>query len=271
MIPTVHLGKSDINTSRLGFGTSRLHHLFKPDRQHLLAAAADLGFMHFDTAPVYGDGICETELGIFIRGQRERYVIVTKYGISPDPLVEACPWLSLPLRAVRVVARGVEFRPSTLPILTPSGLRASVERSLRRLRTDYIDILLLHEPRQDRIHSSEDVVNALHKLQRGGLIRAFGLAGGWDGINSVLSAAPVLGMVVQTAEYEWIPEVAPDITYGAIAPGPQTYFARAIKTSDAAQQLRVALGRRPSGVVLVSTTNLKHLLCVAEVAAETKL
>jgi D-threo-aldose 1-dehydrogenase len=258
-------------TSRLGFGTSRLHHLCKRDRQRLLAAAADLGFTHFDTAPAYGDGICETDLGNFIRGHRERYIIATKYGISPHPLAEAWPWLSLPLRAVRALARGVGVRPTALPILTPTGLRANVERSLGRLRTDYIDILLLHEPRPDRIQSSEDVLDALHKLQRAGLIRAFGLAGGWDAISSILSSAPALGLVVQTGECEWPPEVAPDITYGAIAPGPQTYFSSAIKTSEAVQHLRVALGRRPSGVVLVSTTKLEHLRCLAEVATETNV
>src|SRR5215472_15507780 len=135
MIPTVLLAKSDITTSRLGFGTSRLHHLFKNDRQRLLSAAADLGFKHFDTAPAYGDGVCEAELGKFIRGQRERFVIVTKYGIPPDPLAETWPSLALPLRSVQAVARKVGFRTAPLPPLTPTGLRASAERSLRRLGT----------------------------------------------------------------------------------------------------------------------------------------
>src|SRR6516164_8859040 len=127
MIPTVRLAKSGITTSRLAFGTSRLHYLGKRDRQRLLAAAADLGFAHFDTAPAYGDGICEAELGKFIRGQRDRFVIATKYGIPPDPLAETWPLLSRPLRVVRVIGRKVGFRPPPLPPLTPTGLRASAE------------------------------------------------------------------------------------------------------------------------------------------------
>ena len=229
MIPTVRLAKSGITTSRLGFGTSRLHHLFRRDRQRLLAAAADLGFTHFDTAPAYGDGICEAELGKFVCGQRERFVIVTKYGIPPDPLVEAWPSLSLPLRSARAVARKVGYRNTPLTPLTGTGLRASAERSLRRLGTDRIDILLLHEPREDRIPSIDAVVDELQKLQRSGVVRAFGLAGGWSGISGLLSAAPALGTVIQTGEREWPPEVEPDITYGAIAPGPQTYFSPTIK------------------------------------------
>jgi aryl-alcohol dehydrogenase-like predicted oxidoreductase len=236
----------------------------------LLAAAADLGFTHFDTAPAYGDGICEAELGKFIRGQRERFVIVTKYGIPPDPLAEAWPSLSLPLRAVRAIARKAGFRPTPLPPLTPTGLRASAERSLRRLGTDRIDILFLHEPRGDRIPSLDAIVDELHKLQRSGVVRAFGLAGGWSGISSLLSAAPALGMVVQTAESEWLPEAAPDITYGAIAAGPQGYFSPAIAVSEAVQRLRVALERRHSGVVLVSTTKLEHLHQLADAIAKAK-
>lgn len=266
MIPTVLLAKSGITTSRLGFGTSRLHYLFKVDRQRLLAAAADLGFKHFDTAPAYGDGISEAELGKFIRGQRERFVIVTKYGVPPDPLAEAWPSFSFPVRSSRAFARKVGFRPTPFPPLTPAGLRASAERSLRRLETDRIDILFLHDPRPDRIPALDAIVDELHKLQRSGMVRAFGLAGAWSGIRKLLSAAPVLGMVVQTAESEWLPEAAPDITYGAIAAGPQRYFSAAVAVSEAVQRLRVALERRHSGVVLVSTTKLEHLHQLAAIA-----
>jgi aryl-alcohol dehydrogenase-like predicted oxidoreductase len=264
MIPTVRLAKSGITTSRLAFGTSRLHYLGKRDRQRLLAAAADLGFTHFDTAPAYGDGICEVELGKFIRGQRERFVIVTKYGIPPDPLAEAWPSLSLPLRVARAISIRLHCRSTPLPPLTPAGLRASLERSLRRLGTDRIDILFLHEPRGDRISSPATIVDELHKLQRGGMVRAFGLAGGWSGISNLLCTAPALGMVLQTAESEWLPEAVPDITYGAIAAGPQRYFSPPIRVSEAVQRLRVALERRHRGVVLVSTTKLEHLRYLAD-------
>jgi D-threo-aldose 1-dehydrogenase len=264
MIPIVRLSKSGITTSRLAFGTSRLHYLGKRDRQRLLAAAADLGFTHFDTAPAYGDGICEAELGKFIRGQRERFVVVTKYGIPPDPLAETWPSLSLPLRTARAIGRKIGVRPTPLPPLTPTGLRASAERSLRRLGTDRIDILFLHEPRADRIPSLDAIVDELYKLLQRGTVRAFGLAGGWSNISKLLSTAPALGMVVQTAETEWLPEAVPDITYGVIARGPQRYFSPSITVSKAVQRLRVALERRHRGVVLVSTTKLEHLQRLAD-------
>jgi hypothetical protein len=77
-------------------------------------------------------------------------------------------------------------------------------------------------------------------------------------------------MVVQTAESEWLTEAAPDITYGAIAAGPQRYFSPSIAASDAGKRLQVALERRHRGVVLVSTTKLEHLRQLAEAAAMSK-
>jgi hypothetical protein len=143
-----------------------------------------------------------------------------------------------------------------------------VENSLRRLGTDRIDILFLHEPHGDRIPSLDAIVEELHNLQQGGVVRAFGLAGGWGGVGNVLSTAPALGMVVQTAESEWPPKAAPDITYGAIAAGPQRYFSPAIKVSEAVQRLRIALERRHRGVVLVSTTKVEHLHRLADTMAK---
>ena len=219
--------------------------------------------MHFDTAPAYGDGICEAALGEFIRGQRERFVIATKYGIPPDPIAQAWPSLRSPLRAARAIATRAGFRPTPLPPITPTGLRVSVMRSLRRLGTDRIDILLLHEPRHDRIPSPDAIAEELQKLQQSGVVRAFGLAGGWNGLSGLLAIAPVLGMVIQTAEGECPPGANPDITYGAIAAGPQRYFSPAIAMTEAVQRLRAALRRRER-VVLVSTTKLGHLRELAE-------
>jgi predicted oxidoreductase len=142
-------------------------------------------------------------------------------------------------------------------------------RSLKRLGTDRIDILFLHEPRRDRIPAPAAIVEELWKLQRSGVVRAFGMSGGWSGLSSLLSIAPALGMVVQTAEGEWPPEAAPDITYGAIAASPQRYYSPAIAASQAVQRLRAASARR-NGVVLVSTNNPEHLRQLAEALPESE-
>src|SRR4051812_32660132 len=99
MIPKVRLQRSGLTTSRLGFGTSRLHYLGLAEQQVLLATAAELGITHFDTAPSYGDGLAERALGRFVRHERDRFLVATKYGLPSNRLIEALPALGRPFRA----------------------------------------------------------------------------------------------------------------------------------------------------------------------------
>jgi len=265
MVGLVRLVKAEITTSRLAFGTSRLHHIEKSARQPLLALAIELGFIHFDTAPAYGDGLAERELGAFARGRRDRIVIATKYGIPPNPVLEAWPALSVPLRGARAILRKAGLWKDRLPPLSATGLRASTEQSLRRLRTDWIDIVLLHEPSAERLTSPDEILAELDDLRRRGLIRAYGIAGAWTGIASTLGTAPGLAQVIQTSEAEWPLQSPPDIAYQAMSAGPQHRLARSLQTADAGERLRAALRRRPHGVVLVSTTKSQNLRQLARV------
>ena len=267
MLSSVRLANAGITTSRLAFGTSRLHYIGQRERQRVLAAAAALGFVHFDTAPPYGDGLAETELGQFLSShQRDRFVIATKYGIPADPIIERWSSLVPPLRIATAFARRIGFRQHPMPPLTAAGLRESTERSLRRLKTDWIDILLLHEPRLERLSNPSDILEQLEKLKQSGLIRAFGLAGAWSTIAGLMTDVPEIAPVVQTAESEWPITLSPDITYGAVSGGRQSYLATGIRSEVAVQRLRSALIKRPDGVVIVSTTKISNLRLLAEAA-----
>lgn len=266
MIASVRLDKSQISTSRLGFGTSRLHYLDGRNRQRLLAAAADLGFIHFDTAPAYGDGLAELELGRFLQGKRARFIVATKYGIPADPIIARVRFFGRPLRVVKALANRMGFWQHGMPPLTAVGLRESAEYSLRRLKIDFIDIFLLHEPRPERLERCDEIVQELGKLQRRGLIRSFGVAGPWSGLAPLLKSTPELAQVVQTAEDEWRADSPPDISYGAIARGPQTYGASLVRSEHAIGCVRSALARRAAGVVLVSTTKIENLHQLAAAA-----
>jgi D-threo-aldose 1-dehydrogenase len=269
MIPIVRLS-SEVSTSRLGFGTSRLHHIrFRRDRQNILAEAADLGFRHFDTAPAYGDGLAERELGYFLHRRKSDFVIVSKYGIPPSPLIDLFPFLGLPIMAARAFLRRSGIGRPYLPPLTVEGLRSSVRNSLRRLAVDHIDILMLHEPRIERLQEPERLLDELNNMRSRGLVKAFGLAGSWQEILKITREYPGMAGIFQTGEHEWT-EAAPripDITFGAIARGPQRAFSGKLDPRIAQEHLRSALARRPSGVVLVSTTDPKHLRLLAQVAA----
>ncbi|MFZ0553520.1 MAG: aldo/keto reductase, partial [Steroidobacteraceae bacterium] len=79
-------------SSRLGLGTHALHWLFSGGaRQGLLRLAYDLGIRHFDTAPSYGAGLAEREIGRFCLQHRSNLVVATKFGLAPGRLAASLP------------------------------------------------------------------------------------------------------------------------------------------------------------------------------------
>ncbi len=266
-LPTVRLARSGLCTSRLAFGTSRLHYLDRHHRRRVLTQAADLGILHFDTAPAYGDGLSEVALGEFLRGSRSRYIVATKYGIPADPLIEGMPRMATVIRGAKAIARRAGIANGAHPPLTADGLIASVERSLKHIGTDWIDILFLHEPALSRMPDPDELLLALERLRERGLIRHFGLAGAWGGIADLGGSAGRFGQILQTNETGWPEDAPPEITFGSIAMGPQSAFAQRIDPAAAISRLQAALVRRPQGVVIVSTTSEAHLSSLVEAAA----
>lgn len=130
------------------------------EAERAVAAALDLGINFIDTAPAYGFGLAERIVGRVIAGRREEVVVATKCGLVWDE----------PTRA-RVVAAGDN------PIrhdLSPESIRREVEASLRRMRTDYIDLYQTHWP--DEKTAVEDTMECLLALQGEGKIRAIGVS-----------------------------------------------------------------------------------------------
>jgi len=115
-----------------------------------IQAALDRGINFLDTAPVYGFGRSEELVGRALAGgRRQRAVIATKVGVS---------WND-----------GKVFRDSR-----PACVRRSVEESLRRLQTDYIDLYQVHWP--DSLVPFEDTAAELERLRRAGKILAIGVS-----------------------------------------------------------------------------------------------
>ena len=251
---------ANLKTTRIGFGCSRLHYLPTKERQPLLARAFELGIRHFDTAPSYGHGLSEIELGRFLRDRRDDCVIVTKFGIPPSAWLEGCirryGKMARAAIAVRATMRRAGLVAGSLPELTADQLERSIHESLRRLRTDYIDIHLLHEPTLQRIPNLSSLIEKYYSLKAQGLVRAFGLAGAYSDCSSIWTAAGCPDLVVQTAEADWDPCLLPDITYGIMGGISQKF---AVHSTVADCRLRSALLRREAGVVLLSTTRLQHL------------
>ena len=169
---------------RMGFGCASLMRVVRRrDRMQLLATAFEEGLCHFDVARLYGLGRAEAELGRFARGRRDQITIATKFGLASNPKLERLAGFQAPARAllgkwpgIRAVVR----RRGDIAIAPRSygagAAQLSLDKSLRNLGVDYVDILLVHDPRpQDAINALE-LAAVCGDLRRAGKIRAWGVA-----------------------------------------------------------------------------------------------
>lgn len=275
MIPETKLLRSNLRTSRLGLGCSRLHHLANTkERQALLDSAFDLGFRHFDVAPSYGHGINERELGAFLNRRRKVCTVATKFGMQVSPLVDGTANFSLPLARAALGCRSVARRfipwDERLRELTPTLLERAVSHSLRRLHLDHIHVHFLHEPAPgaETARLIRTLLPTYRRMQKSGVIGGFGLSGSFEVCKTLWHELNEPDLLIQVPEPEWTNDFLPDISYGAIARHGQSFYRTERPTPATAESLvRQALGRRASGVVLVSTTSHEHLRSLAMATA----
>jgi aryl-alcohol dehydrogenase-like predicted oxidoreductase len=154
----------DVVQQRLGLGCARLGSVLGRDRTdafRLIHAAYERGIRFFDTANIYGQGESERILGAALGGRRKQVTIVTKAGqYFPAWMDVARPFKSILVPLIRRSGVGSnavsKMRAAPLPQnFTDSFLRASIDVSLRRLNTDYLDVVLLHSPPADIIRTGE--------------------------------------------------------------------------------------------------------------------
>ncbi|GAA2044319.1 aldo/keto reductase [Catenulispora yoronensis] len=151
-------GDTGLTVSEIGLGAWQLGNVTDwadgPDEAESLAivgAALDAGITFFDTAPNYSGGHSERLLGQALRGHRDGVVICTKFGHYPG---------------------GRDF--------SARALRGSVERSLKQLQTDHLDIVVIHSPPHElfdgRVTAHYEIFES---LKQEGLIRAYGGSVDW--------------------------------------------------------------------------------------------
>jgi len=196
----IKLGISGVQASVLGFGCAAvMGRSGRSQSLHALHAAYDGGITFFDTARSYGYGESESVVGEFLRGRRDRVILSTKFGIVPKRQQGWKRALMPALRTVLDVAPGARnlIRDQVKAQLkgnqiTVKVLRDSLEESLRRLRTDYIDIFLMHAAPASAL-AQLDVMDELEKLIIAGKIRMAGISAEPEVITSALQAnIPVL-------------------------------------------------------------------------------
>lgn len=193
MMPRKRLGRTDIEISSFGLGTVKFgrnqslkypNQFELPDDQQLrdlLACARDYGVNLLDTAPAYG--YSEERLGDLLKKERKEWVISTKVGEEFEPNkfdTGGKSWFDFSAKHTRL----------------------SVERSMRRLRTDYLDLVLIHSDGNDvGILTQTPVIQTLQQLKQEGWIRAFGISS--KTLEGSLVAADMCDaiMMVYTANY----------------------------------------------------------------------
>jgi aryl-alcohol dehydrogenase-like predicted oxidoreductase len=179
------LGATGLKVSELGFGCSKLGGTVErqDDREVLatLQEALASGVTYFDTADSYGQGRAEELLGKVLAGRRASVVIASKAGYQLSAaggvLAKLKPLVRPLVRRLKSAARAASrVRAAQIQQnFSPEYVRAAVEGSLHRLRTDYLDVFQLHSPPAEAV-STEGLHAMLERLQREGKIRHFGVA-----------------------------------------------------------------------------------------------
>jgi len=151
----VELTGLGVPISRLGYGSWQLggHGWGKVSQEDMVRAirkALDCGMTFFDTAPVYGLGRSEEILGEVLGRDRHKVVLATKTGFA---------WKT-----------GTNCQ--TYIDNSPKNIRREIDQSLKRLRTDYIDLYQIHWPDDDT--PIEDTIGTMEELRKAGKIRAIG-------------------------------------------------------------------------------------------------
>ena len=179
--------------SPIGLGCMNICHAYgvapPPEQaEALLLAALDAGVTHFDTAALYGFGASESIVGQVLAPHRSRFTLASKCGLTHetgDGTVKP--------------GRVIDGRPETI--------RATCEGSLRRLKTDVIDLYYLH--RWDKAVPIEDSVGALAELVRAGKIRAIGLSEvSADTLRRAHAVHPIAALQTEYSLWTRNPEIA---------------------------------------------------------------
>ncbi len=175
------LGRNELEVSALGLGCMGMSSAYGPaadknEMINLIRKAVDLGITFFDTAEAYGPFVNEELLGEALTPLRDKVVIATKFGFEIDPVTGAR-------------TGGLNSR--------PEHIKQVAEASLKRLRTDTIDLFYQH--RVDPEVPIEEVAGAVKNLIQEGKVRYFGLSEA--GVQTIRRAHTVLNVTALQSEY----------------------------------------------------------------------
>ena len=261
------LGDSNLQVSKFIFGTAKIHNILSgKERRRILGAIIDCGFTHFDTSPLYGYGIAEKELGLIAKSH-PNITITTKYGLYGPGRMQKPEWETYARKV------GGKFFPLLSSVQTNFDVKhayQSLQSSLRRIKRDYVDLFMLHEPLEE-LNNLSDTLDFLTTLKSRGCIREFGVSGRWKSIEQIYLEAPNILKVVQIQDEAGTPLEELEkftggsrfVTYGygdLLMPSGLSYLDR----------IRYGLARNKRGAIIVSTNNLNRVEQYGKLLLESK-
>ncbi|EKD83490.1 MAG: hypothetical protein ACD_39C00636G0002 [uncultured bacterium] len=177
------LGATGLDVSEIGFGTWGLGGnaygtVDDKESKKALEAAFESGINFYDTADLYGNGHSEELLGEVFAGRRDKVVIATKGGTLPHT----------------TFVMPQDF--------SAKHMKEALHGSLKRLKTDYIDLYLLHSPRIEDIRGNDDLLKTLAEFKKAGLVRAYGISARTPG--DALTAIKEFGFKVVEVNFNLI-------------------------------------------------------------------
>jgi len=245
------LGKTGLSVSPIGFGAFKIGRNEKtkysqpyplPDDQtaeRLLNGILDLGITHIDTAPAYG--LSEERIGRSLAHRRREFTLSTKVG--------------------EIFEQGLSRYD-----FSAQAVRASVEHSLQRLRTDVLDIVFIHSHGADmEIQQSSDVVPTLCELKKQGIVRAIGLSGKTPaGADLALDWADVL-----MVEYHLHDQSHAEVIAAAAGRGLGVIVKKGLASGKlpADRAIRFVLGNPGVASLVVGGLNIEHIRSNVAMAA----
>ena len=143
------LGKTKLKVPAVGVGCMRMANMPPQDLQNFIAQSLDLGMNFFDHADIYGGGKCEEVFADGIKSlnvSRDKIILQSKCGIVSGKMYD----------------------------FSKSHILQSVDSILKRLKTDYLDVLILHRP--DVLFDGEELAETFDKLSKSGKVLHFGVS-----------------------------------------------------------------------------------------------
>jgi aryl-alcohol dehydrogenase-like predicted oxidoreductase len=250
----VILDGTDLEVSKIGFGTAALHHSFSSsERKSILKSALDGGITHFDTSNLYGNGLAEKELGRFFKNINiNEITISTKVGFDINNFQKLFPMSHIVSR--KIINSITRTTKQPLTDFSAEGCDKSFTNSLHSLKVERVNILFIHEPVQASLDQLVKLIPWLQLQKSLGKAQYLGLAGDQLEKIKVQKNFPNIFDIFQTSKITIISNnqlpIQPQIKYG--------YFSN-ISPSQRKIALKEVVTQKNSEMILYSSRKKERI------------